>query len=84
MRSRVVLVLGVVVVALGLAALCGFGADFVIKYAHAGPANPDTEPPHGAAVAFKSYVETASGGRIQVDLYPGGQLGGEREIIEGV
>jgi len=84
MRSRVVLVLGIALLALGLASLCGLGADFVIKYAHAGPANADTEPPHGGAVAFKSYVETASGGRIRVDLYPGGQLGGEREIIEGV
>jgi C4-dicarboxylate-binding protein DctP len=33
---------------------------------------------------FKDYVESASGGQIKVDLYPAGQLGGMRELFEGV
>ncbi len=84
MKSRIAVVLSVVLLVIGLVSTCIAAADYVIKYAHAGPANAETEPPHGAAVAFKSYVETASGGRIRVEIYPGGQLGGEREIAEGV
>ena len=33
---------------------------------------------------FKPYVETNSKGRIVIDLYPNAQLGGERQIIEGM
>ena len=33
---------------------------------------------------FKTHVEEASGGRIKVDLYPNNQLGGERQMIEGL
>lgn len=33
---------------------------------------------------FKKYVETASKGRIIVDLYPNAQLGGERQMLEGM
>jgi tripartite ATP-independent transporter DctP family solute receptor len=32
--------------------------------------------------AFKKIVESASGGRIQVKIFPAGQLGGEREMLE--
>jgi tripartite ATP-independent transporter DctP family solute receptor len=31
---------------------------------------------------FASYVERASQGRIKAEIYPAGQLGGERELIE--
>lgn len=33
---------------------------------------------------FKQYVEEASNGRIVVDLYPNAQLGGERQMLEGM
>lgn len=33
---------------------------------------------------FKGYVERSSQGRIKVESYPAGQLGGERELIEGL
>lgn len=33
---------------------------------------------------FKPYVERESKGRIKVESYPAGQLGGEREMVEGV
>ncbi|MBE3093092.1 MAG: DctP family TRAP transporter solute-binding subunit [Chloroflexi bacterium] len=33
---------------------------------------------------FKPYVEKESGGRIKVELYPNGQLGGDRESFEAV
>ena len=37
-----------------------------------------------AAVAFKDYVEFNSGGRLLVQLFPGGQLGSERQMTEQV
>lgn len=33
---------------------------------------------------FKEYVERESNGRVVVELYPNGQLGGDRENVEGV
>lgn len=37
---------------------------------------------HKAFLEFKRLVEERSDGRIEVDIYPDGQLGGEREMIE--
>lgn len=46
---------------------------------------PETQSTHiAAAEAFKPYVEEASEGRIKVELYPNGQLGGDRQAIEAV
>ena len=36
-----------------------------------------------ASVKFKEIVEERSGGRITVEVFPSGQLGGERELVEG-
>lgn len=33
---------------------------------------------------FKGYVEKTSNGRLLVDLYPSAQLGGERQMLEGM
>lgn len=38
---------------------------------------------HEAFLKFQELVEEKSDGRITVDVYPDGQLGGEREMIEG-
>ena len=39
----------------------------------------------GAATqVFKNLVEAESGGRIQVDIFPAGQLGGETELLQSV
>jgi len=37
---------------------------------------------HEAFMEFKELVEERSDGRIEVEVYPDGQLGGEREMIE--
>lgn len=45
----------------------------------------ETQSTHIAARdVFKKYVEEKSGGKITVELYPNGQLGGDREAIEAV
>lgn len=41
-------------------------------------------PVHQVMEEFKSNIETASGGRIQVIIHPSGALGGAREVAEGV
>lgn len=47
--------------------------------------NPDPKHPYYAAsLAFKEAVEAQSNCRVQVDLYMGGQLGGDRETFEAI
>jgi C4-dicarboxylate-binding protein DctP len=55
--------------------------QIVIKAGHVEPVGTPLDK--GWRV-FKEYVESASGGQIKVDLYPAGQLGGMRELFEGV
>jgi tripartite ATP-independent transporter DctP family solute receptor len=64
---------------------CGCGRDasapkiFRIAYAP-GP----TELLHQAALRLAAQIKEESGGKIDVRLYPSGQLGNEREIVEGL
>lgn len=52
---------------------------YTIQYAH----NQLENSPQGVGVqAFKDKVEELSGGRIQVEIYPNGQLGALRELVE--
>lgn len=53
----------------------------VIKVAHIVSEETAT---HRAAVAFKDYVEKESGGSIEVQLFPNGQLGGDLQLTEAV
>lgn len=55
-----------------------------IRIAHADPADPYVAQKHAQALTFKALVESGSGGRITVEVYPAGQLGGEREYLEAV
>lgn len=75
-----VLFLAFFLVSLGLPAMA---ADtYKIKMAYV---VPETQSTHIAAKeVFKKYVEEKSGGRITVELYPNGQLGGDRQAIEAV
>lgn len=52
-----------------------------IKFAYLG-APEDAR--HESALLFKRTVESESNGALQVELYYGGQLGGDRDAIEGV
>jgi tripartite ATP-independent transporter DctP family solute receptor len=53
-----------------------------IKLAHVNPADIHSSQKGAASVAFKNIVEAATSGDIKVELYPAGQLGGERELAE--
>ncbi len=51
------------------------------KFAHVGP---ETDARHRAALKFKELVESRTGGSVKVEVFYGGQLGGDRDAIEGV
>jgi tripartite ATP-independent transporter DctP family solute receptor len=53
----------------------------IIKFAHHAPV---TFPYQDGALKFKEVAERLSGGRIEVQVLGGAQLGGERDLLEGV
>ena len=57
-------------------------AKVEIKLGHVGP--PVEDKTEIACQVFKKYVEEQSKGEIEVKTFPGSQLGGERELLEGV
>ncbi|MEP0521334.1 MAG: TRAP transporter substrate-binding protein DctP [Hyphomicrobiales bacterium] len=74
-------------------AACGFAMavatglasaqEFTLKYGHVGPAT-DNSDDHVPGVFLKSYLESRSNGRIKVEIYPAGQLGGFTEMMEAI
>jgi tripartite ATP-independent transporter DctP family solute receptor len=68
------------VAALALTAGCGSEKKVtVVKLAHA---LDTTHPVHKGMVFMARKVDEYSRGRMRVDIYPSGQLGNERELIE--
>lgn len=53
----------------------------VLKLGHQAPSGTAYDD---LAVTFKKYVEERSEGRYQVDIYNGGSLGGDRELMEAL
>jgi tripartite ATP-independent transporter DctP family solute receptor len=41
-------------------------------------------PYYDGAAKFKELIESRSKGQVEVKIYPGGQLGGSRDIFEGI
>ena len=78
-----------------LATALGFGVAFaapvagaqdetyVLRYGHVGPAT-DISDDHIPGLFLESFLESQSNGRIQVEIYPAGQLGNFREMMEAV
>jgi tripartite ATP-independent transporter DctP family solute receptor len=54
---------------------------YAFKFAHA---QPDTHPRHKSMIYFKEQVEAASKGQIKVELFAGGVLGKEPELMDMV
>jgi len=79
MRRCSILVLLVVLVG-GLAAT-GWAADYTMTIGHS---QPETSARHRAFLFFEEIVEQASEGRIDVEVFPSGQLGTEAEVMEAV
>lgn len=82
-KGRILLHIVVGILLLVLFCGCGSKADKpkIVRVAYApGP----SELLHRAAEQFAEKVKTDSGGKMIVRLYPSGQLGNERELIEGL
>ncbi len=74
--SRLLLISTVMLIFAG----CGkIGNVRAIKLAHVLDAN---HPVHKAMVYMGEKLAEKSGGRMRLDIYPGGQLGAERDLIE--
>ncbi len=56
-------------------------AKTIVKYGHVGP---PIHPQHHGAVAFAKYVTEKTNGELEVQVFPLGQLGGERSMTEQV
>jgi len=68
----------------GLAIPSGYTQDAGIKamsmrIAHGAP---PSDPRHLGALEIKKYLEAESKGKIKVDVFPAGQLGEDRDLIE--
>ena len=59
-------------------------SDAVVYELKLGHQTPETEPYHVAALKFKEMVETGSNGRVRITIFPAGQLGFDRDLIEGL
>ncbi len=82
MRSKGVLILAVLLAMVCWAAAPVFaGEKIAVRVGHV---NPPGDPSHDAWEFFKKTLEQKSNGRFAVSLYPAGQLGDERELIEQV
>lgn len=64
-----------------MAACAAFGADYTIKVGYIGS---ETHPTMQAMKTFAEEVEAGTQGKVKVELYPNAQLGGDRELCEGV
>ncbi|WP_455596710.1 DctP family TRAP transporter solute-binding subunit, partial [Cloacibacillus porcorum] len=65
-----------------MAAGAAFAApEYTIKVGYIGS---DTHPTMQAMKVFAKDVDAGSKGKIKVELYPNAQLGGDRELCEGV
>ncbi|WP_404424023.1 DctP family TRAP transporter solute-binding subunit [Thalassospira australica] len=57
-------------------------ADITLNFAHVDPAEWTTSKKGAATQVFKNIVEAESAGRIAVELFPAGSLGGETDLIQ--
>lgn len=71
------------VLAVGLAA-SATAAEVTIRLGHLNPEDPFQSHSGSMSAVFKSLVEAASNGAIEVKLFPNGQLGKDNEVIEQV
>ncbi len=75
-------------ITLGLAAIAAAvslqaqAADVTLTLGHVDPQEWTTSKKGAAAKVFKELVEAESAGRIAVDIYPAGQLGGETDLVQ--
>ena len=77
-----VFVLGICIALMGWGFLTTASA-VEIKLGHVDPADVCVSKKGAAGATFKGLVEGATGGSVNVKVFPASQLGNERELIEG-
>ncbi|MDP2839558.1 MAG: TRAP transporter substrate-binding protein DctP [Syntrophales bacterium] len=70
-----------VLIAFAFSSFAVVEAKTVVKYGHVGP---PIHTQHFGALAFAKYVTEKTKGEIEVQVFPLGQLGGERSMTEQV
>ncbi len=84
-KSKILILALICILSLGvLAGMVQAEDKITIKFAHPGPPNALELPEQSGAICFENYVESVSGGNIEVVIFPDCQLGSEREMLEGV
>lgn len=58
-------------------------APIEVKFAHVDAPDVFISKKGAAAAVFKNLIEAETAGALEVKVFPAGQLGGERELIEG-
>ena len=85
-KKSILLVITILMVFSCLVFSISYAADkpIILQLAHADPEDVFTSKTHAQAIIFKNLVNARSGGRIEVQVFGGGALGGEREYVESV
>ena len=81
-QRMLTLIAGIAMVAAASGATAG--ESQVIKYTFADPNDPVKTATAAQVLLFKNEVETLSGGQIKVEVYPHGQLGDQRSMVQQV
>ena len=81
MRRMLAALVVALVVASGVIGMVEAQQKIVIKVAHHAPV---TYPYQDGALKFKEVAERLSGGKLDVQVFGGAQLGGERDLLEGI
>ncbi len=79
--KRLLAVLALTLSFTGFIGDAGAQQKVVIKFAHHAPV---TYPYQDGALKFKEVAERISGGKLEVQVFGGAQLGGERDLLEGI
>jgi TRAP-type transport system periplasmic protein len=82
---RMSVVIVAVVLGVGAITIAADGAttpDFILKLGHASTEGAYTSTEGAFSTVFKGVIETRTGGKIKVEIFPAGQLGGQRELTE--
>lgn len=83
MKKSIIILLCCLILAIGLVAGCAMvtAKPLTLRLAHAQVTN---DVYHLTSLKFKEYVEEKSEGQVKIDIYPAGQLGSIRDMIEGL
>ncbi len=86
MKKHILWVMVSSLIATALLCNTGFTAEkpVKVKYAHIGAPKTFESVMHAGAVAFKYVFEKRTNNRYQVDIFPGGTLGKELDLMESV